>query len=135
MKPRAVKQKQMTATGTESSELAGVMRLTQVADHLAHVVDHSQSDEPSGTWTGLACPDHGVEVGADVDNATLQHLAQVDLADSIWEAPADFTTQHVSSPSPPSRLDVWDYAAIVHIRVLSHSISCYCQYHQVAVRV
>jgi hypothetical protein len=89
-----MEQKRMTGTGAEDGELGGVLRLTWVADQLAHVVDHSQSDEPSGTWTGLACPDHGVEIGADVDNATLRYLAHGDLADFIWEAPADFTTQH-----------------------------------------
>lgn len=84
----------MTGTGAEGTELGGILRLTWVTDHLVHVLDHSQSDEPSGTWTGLACPDHGLEIGADVDNATLQRLAQGDLADFVWEAPADFTTEH-----------------------------------------
>jgi hypothetical protein len=65
----------MTGTSAEGSELGGVLRLTWVTDQLAHVLDHSQSDEPSGTWTGLACPDHGLEIGTDVDNATLQRLA------------------------------------------------------------
>ena len=49
--------------------------MTWVQDHLAHVLDHSQTDETSGTWTGLACPDHGLALGSDVDNATLQRLA------------------------------------------------------------
>ena len=84
----------MRGTGTERTELGGVMRLTWVADHLAHVLEHSQSDEPTGTWTGLACPDHGLEIGTDVDNSTLLYLAHGDLADFIWEAPADFTAEH-----------------------------------------
>ena len=84
----------MTGTGTEEPGLSGVMRLTWVTDHLAHVLEHSQSDEPTGTWTGLACPDHGLETGTDVDNSTLLHLAHGDLADFIWEAPADFTAEH-----------------------------------------
>ena len=84
----------MTGTEAESGELGGVMRLTWVTDHLAHVLEHSQFDEPSGTWTGLACPDHGLEIGADVDNSTLLQLAHGDLADFIWEAPADFTAEH-----------------------------------------
>ena len=84
----------MAGTGTEGTGLGGVLRLTWVTDHLAHVLEHSQSDEPSGTWTGLACPDHGLEIGADVDNSTLLHLAHGDLADFIWEAPADFTAEH-----------------------------------------
>ena len=28
-----------------------MLRMTWVRDHLAHVLDHSQTDEPSGTWT------------------------------------------------------------------------------------
>ena len=84
----------MTGTGTEEPRLGGVLRLTWVTDHLAHVLEHSQSDEPSGTWTGLACPDHGLETGSDVDNSTLLHLADGDLADFIWEAPDDFTAEH-----------------------------------------
>jgi hypothetical protein len=84
----------MTGTGTESTELGGVLRLTLVTDHLAHVLEHSQSDEPTGTWTGLACPDHGLEIGTDVDNSALQHLAQGEVTDFIWEAPTDFTAEH-----------------------------------------
>jgi len=84
----------MTGTRADRIELGGVMRLTWVTDHLAHVLEHSQSDEPTGTCTGLACPDHGLEIGTDVDNSTLLHLAHGDLADFIWEAPADFTAEH-----------------------------------------
>ena len=84
----------MTRAGTDKADLGGVMRLTWVTDRLAHVLEHSQSDEPSGTWTGLACPDHGLETGSDVDNSMLLHLAHGDLADFIWEAPADFTAEH-----------------------------------------
>src|SRR5579864_7769975 len=84
----------MTGTDTEKTELGGVMRLTRVTDHLAHVLEHSQSDEPSGTWTGLACPDYGLEIGADVDNSALQRLARGDLADFTWEAPESFTAEH-----------------------------------------
>jgi hypothetical protein len=29
-----------------------------------------------------------------MDNATLQHLTQGDLADFAWGAPADFTSEH-----------------------------------------
>ena len=85
----------MTSTGIEGPGLGGVLRLTWVTDHLAHVLEHSQTDEPSGTWTGLACPDHGLALGADVDNTTLRSLAaDGDIADLIWEAPADFTAEH-----------------------------------------
>jgi hypothetical protein len=63
-----------------------LLRLTWVTDDLAHVLEHSQSNEPSGTLTGLACPGHGLEIGDNVDNASLQYLAHGDLA--------DFTAEH-----------------------------------------
>jgi hypothetical protein len=82
-------------TSTQGPGLDGTLRLTWVADHLAHVLDHSTTDETSGTWTGLACPDHGLQIGSDVDNATLLRLSgQGEIADLIWEAPADFTAEH-----------------------------------------
>ena len=84
----------MTGTGTETTALSGVLRLTWVTDQLKHVLEHSQTDEPAGTWTGLACPDHGLEVGAEADNAMLLRLVQGEIADLVWEAPADFTTEH-----------------------------------------
>ena len=85
----------MADTSIDGAKLTGVLRLTWMSDHLAHVLGHSQTDEPTGTWTGLACPDHGLAVGADVDNATLQRLsAHGDIADLIWEAPADLTAEH-----------------------------------------
>ena len=65
----------MTATSIPGPGLSGVLRMTWVRDQLAHVLDHSSTDEPSGTWTGLACPDHGLPLGADVDTATLQRLS------------------------------------------------------------
>lgn len=83
-------------TARQGPGLGGVLRLTWVTDHLEHVIKHSQSDEPAGIWTGLACPAHGLPSGADVDTATLQHLAQGEVADLVWEAPADFTEEHGS---------------------------------------
>ena len=75
--------------------LTGVLRMTWVHDNLAHVLDHSHTDETSGTWTGLACPGHGLALGTDVDNATLQHLAAgSEIADLIWEAPDELTADH-----------------------------------------
>jgi hypothetical protein len=66
-----------------------------MSDQLTHILVHSQTDEPTGTWTGLACPDHGLALGADVDNATLQRLFGTgDVADLVWEAPADLTAEH-----------------------------------------
>ena len=85
----------MTATSIPGPGLSGVLRMTWVRDQLAHVLDHSSTDEPSGTWTGLACPDHGLALGADVDTTTLQRLsARSELADLIWEAPADLAAEH-----------------------------------------
>jgi hypothetical protein len=46
-----------------------------VQDRLAHVREHCDTDQPSGTWTGLACPDHGLAMGTDADTATLRRLA------------------------------------------------------------
>ncbi len=78
----------MTATSISGGGPSGVLRMTQVRDQLAHVLDHCDTDEPSGTWTGLACPDHGLPRGADVDTTTLQRLAaRGELADLIWETP------------------------------------------------
>ena len=57
----------MADTSIDGAKLTGVLRLTWNTDHLAHVLEHSQTDEPTGTWTGLACPDHGLALGTDVD--------------------------------------------------------------------
>ena len=84
----------MTGAETEATGLSGVLRITWATDNLSHVLQHSQTDETTGTWTGLACPDHGLEIGADVDNTTLQRLAHEEIADLIWEAPPEFTAEH-----------------------------------------
>jgi hypothetical protein len=85
----------MAATGIPGTGLSGVLRMTLVQDRLAHVLEHCDVDEPTGTWTGLACPDHGMALGTDVDTTTLQQLAaDGELADLIWEAPADLATEH-----------------------------------------
>ena len=85
----------MTAIAIDGMGLTGVLRITWVQDNLAHVVDHSHSDETSGTWTGLACPGHGLALGTDVDNAMLQHLAaRSGIADLTWEAPDELTAEH-----------------------------------------
>jgi hypothetical protein len=79
----------------EGAGLRGVMRLTWVEDHLAHVLDHCETDEPSGTWTGLACQDHGLALGGDVDNATLRRLsAHGQIADLIWEPRGELVAEH-----------------------------------------
>jgi hypothetical protein len=71
------------------------MRLTWVTDQLAHVLEHSETSETSGAWTGLACPDHGLQIGSDADAATLLRLSsRGEIADLVWEAPAEFTAEH-----------------------------------------
>jgi hypothetical protein len=85
----------MTAIAITGMGLTGVLRMTWVEDNLAHVVDHSHTDETSGTWTGLACPGRGLAVGADVDTTTLRNLAAgSEIADLVWEAPDDITAEH-----------------------------------------
>jgi hypothetical protein len=75
--------------------LTGVLRLTWVHDNLAHVLEHCETDEPSGTWTGLAGPGHGLALGADVDNTMLRQLAGgSEIADLIWEAPDELAGDH-----------------------------------------
>jgi hypothetical protein len=85
----------MTTIAITDMGLTGVLRITWVHDNLAHVLHHSYTDEPSGTWTGLACPGHGLALGTDVDNATLRRLAaDSEIADLIWEAPDQLTAEH-----------------------------------------
>ncbi|MGH3123198.1 MAG: hypothetical protein ACRDPF_04630 [Streptosporangiaceae bacterium] len=85
----------MTAISIAGMGLTGVLRITWVQDNLAHVLEHSHSDETTGTWTGLACPSHGLALGADVDNATLQRLAAgSEIADLSWEAPDELAAEH-----------------------------------------
>jgi hypothetical protein len=69
--------------------------LTWVSDHQAHVLEHSRADEPAGTSIGLACPDHGLELGAAVDDAVLRRLsAEGEVADLVWTAPAELAAGH-----------------------------------------
>jgi hypothetical protein len=85
----------MTSTAITASGLSGVLRMTWLHDDLAHVLEHADTDEPSGTWTGLASRDHNLPLDGDVDNATLRRLAaNSKLADLIWEAPEDLVTEH-----------------------------------------
>jgi hypothetical protein len=88
----------MTTIGITGTGLTGAMRMTSVNDRLAHVLDHSHADETSGTWTGLACPAHGLPLGSDVDDATLRRLTdQGQIADLTWEAPADLNAEHAQA--------------------------------------
>jgi hypothetical protein len=88
----------MTAIAITGMGLTGVLRITRVQDNLAHVLHHSHADETPGTWTGLACPGHGLALGADVDNATLQRLATgSEIADLTWQAPDQLTAEHAQA--------------------------------------
>jgi hypothetical protein len=85
----------MANSGSTAAALSGTMRMTWVQDHLAHVLEHAETDEPSGTWTGLACPDHALALGADVNTAALRRMStHGELADLIWEAPEKLTADH-----------------------------------------
>ena len=88
----------MTAIAITGMGLTGVLRTTWVQDNLAHILDYSQAGKTSGTWTGLACPGHGLALGADVDNAVLRHLtAGSEVADLTWEAPDELTARHAQA--------------------------------------
>ena len=79
----------------EGAGLRGVMRLTWVEDRLAHVLDHGRTGEPAGAWTGLACQDHGLALGGDVDDATLRRLSvHGAIADLIWEPRPELAAEH-----------------------------------------
>ena len=85
----------MTSTAITAPGLSGVLRMTWLHDDLAHVLDHADIDEPSGTWTGQACRDHDLPLGGDVDTATLRRLvANRKIADLIWEASQDLAAEH-----------------------------------------
>jgi hypothetical protein len=85
----------MTSIAITGMGLTGVIRMSWVHDNLAHVLDHSRTDETTGTWTGLACPEHGLATGTEVDETTLRRLvAQGQAADLTWEAPADLASGH-----------------------------------------
>jgi hypothetical protein len=85
----------MTTTCASGSPVNGILRLTWVTDSLAHVLEHAGTDEPTGTWTGDACPDHGLAIGADVDTSKVLELcAAGQIADLIWEPPDEIADQH-----------------------------------------
>ena len=85
----------MAGSRIEGAGLRGIMRLTWVEDHLAHILEHCGTDEPAGAWTGLACQDHGLALGGDVDSATLRRLsAHGAIADLIWEPRPELAAEH-----------------------------------------
>ena len=74
----------MTSTSITAPGLSGVLRMAWVRDDLAHVLEHADTDEPSGTRIGLACRDHQLGLGGDVDNETLRRLvADGKIADLV----------------------------------------------------
>jgi hypothetical protein len=86
----------MTAISIAGMGLTGVLRITWVRGNLAHVLDHSHTDETSGTWTGLACPGQGLALGTDVDDTTdhaqvfqaamrTHHAGDSQHAEQLWE--------------------------------------------------
>jgi len=84
-----------TTIGITGAGLTGTLRLTWVSDDLAHVIEHAGTDEPTGTWTGLACSRHGLPIGSNVDISALKQLsARGEIADLIWEAPEDIVREH-----------------------------------------
>ena len=96
----------MTAIAITGMGLTGVLRITWVQDNLAHVLDHSQTDETSGTWTGLACPGHGLAAG--------RRRGQRDAA-----APGRRERDrrpHLGSPRRPHRRTRQVFQAAVHAR-------------------
>jgi hypothetical protein len=84
-----------TTIGINGAGLTGTLRLTWLRDHLAHVIERADTDEPSGTWIGLACPDYGLPIGSDVDLHVLGTLcADSEVADLVWEAPDEMAGEH-----------------------------------------
>jgi hypothetical protein len=90
----------MTATGISGAGPGGVLRMTRVQDRPARVLEHSDAGEPSGTWTGLACPNHGLPTGADVRRLCASCRA-FQLADLIWETPRNLAARLFRQPSAP----------------------------------
>ncbi len=84
-----------TIFGISGAGSTGTLRLTWITDNLAHIIEHAEVDEPRGTWTGLACPDHGLAIGVGVDLEMLKRLStRGEIADLIWEAPDDIVGDH-----------------------------------------
>jgi hypothetical protein len=63
----------------------GTLQINTRAD-IRHILQHASVDEPSGTWTGGACQQHGRALGADVDLADLgeMHRQSAGLIDVTW---------------------------------------------------
>lgn len=85
----------MSSIAISGGGMTGTLRLTWVRDKLSHVIEHAGNDEPTGTWTGLACPERGLPIGSDVELQVLKNLcARGEIADVIWEAPGELIAEH-----------------------------------------
>jgi hypothetical protein len=75
---------QLEALAAEPPEIDMILK----AD-VGHILAHTAIDEPSGTWTGSACPRHQRPLGSDVDLADLGVMSRTadGLADACWYAP------------------------------------------------
>jgi hypothetical protein len=82
-------------TAAESGLPCGTVRTAWIDDGLAHVLEHAGSDEPCGTWTGLACNARGLAIGTDADPAILRDLCSGQrVADLTWEPPDGLAGGH-----------------------------------------
>jgi hypothetical protein len=63
----------------------GEIHVNTAAD-ISHILEHTDVDEPSGTWTGGACARHGRPPGSDVTLADLgeMHRQSSGLTDMTW---------------------------------------------------
>ena len=63
----------------------GAIQMNTHAD-ISHITAHTSIDEPSGTWTGGACPRHRRPLGSDVALADLgeMHRQSAGLTDMTW---------------------------------------------------
>ena len=85
----------MSTTPELGTPITGTVRTAWINDGLAHVLQHADTDETTGTWTGLACPDHGLPIGSDVSASGLLEMSTSGaVADLTWEAPADIAAEH-----------------------------------------
>ena len=63
----------------------GAIQMNEHAD-ISHITAHTSIDEPSGTWTGGACPRHGRPLGTDVNLADVGEMYRqtAGLTDMTW---------------------------------------------------
>ena len=63
----------------------GELQINVRAD-VPHILHHTGIDEPTGTWTGGGCPQHGRDVGTDASLYDLgeMHRQSAGLCDMTW---------------------------------------------------